>query len=678
MENKEKEPNLNDNQIKQKENVDINKNESETEILKGKIKPSNDNKIKIIYFFITEFGFIFILGIILLLLYVIPEYHSAKTFTSKISNLSFNSNYNPKIFIHITDIHISQSKSYRLDGSSIFLISLIQYKPDFFISTGDLVDNFQGRPEKLGMQREDEWKMYNTTIRSFLLQYPVIDVSGNHDLWAVGSPTSANNNFLNFSFMFNRTNVKNEDDFYIKKINMFDICFILLNDFRFPVIRPPYGIESHINKHQLDLLENMIDNIEEDECVILSHYPVDRTIYTISSKRHYFHEIISKKKVSFLFTGHEHPSRVRIVHHGEEGGLEFCTPSSFEKRAGLITIDNNNLIYHEAYIPYYGNKTLFFLTYPVPNDQISSHHIFNLNDFEIRVITYVNNKNIHLRIEGDINGELRYKKTLNNGAHLYSYPASLNDGSYKIHIYDEDGYSCDIKTEFTIGQKFKGKKEKYIGRISFISGSRFILIPFWLFLFIIVIPFMPELNINIVKNIENYIENDKNNNLNINPFLLYLCLIFLGPFFVRQRFQTLHKVLKYSLFCALLYPLVLPIHFQSEFNGIICYTFFVFVVVGSNKVVYDNWALHMTFIFCSTIVFPYILFASGKKYYEEKSKIIIIINSIITIIGFIVGFVINFLTVAQSIVFGFLFFSTAFIIIWTIIFIVFLLFFKMN
>ena len=679
MNNKETGHNLNENKTKQKGNIYNNTFESEREIITVKNQQIKDNKLKIIFFFITEFGFILLLGLILLLLFAIPEYHSAKIFTSKNSNILFDSYYDPKIFIHITDIHISQSKLQRLDGSSIFFISLIQYKPDFFLSTGDLVDNFEGKSERLGMQKNDEWKIYNSTIRSFLSHYPVIDVSGNHDLWAVDSPISTSNNFLNFSFMFNRTNVKNEDDFFIKKINMFDMCFILLNDYRFPVIRPPYGIESHINKHQLDLLENVIDNIEEDECIILSHYPVDRTIFTISSKGHYFNDIVSKKKVGFLFTGHAHPSTVRIIHHGKEGGLEFCSPSSFDKKkAGLITIDNNNLIYHEAYIPYYGNKTLFFLTYPVPNEQISSHHIFNLNYFEIRVISYVNNKNIHLKIDGDINGELRYKKTLNNGVHLYTYPVNLNDGSYKIHIYDEDGYSCNINTEFTIGQKFKGKREKYIGLNAFISGSRFILIPFWIFLFIIVIPFMPELNLSIVKNIENYIEDDKNNNMDINRYLFYLCLIFLSPFFLRQRFQTMHKVLKYTIFFALLYPLVLPIHFQSIFNGIICYTFFVFVVAGSKKVMYDNWALHMTFIFYASIIFPYILFASGKKYYEKKSKIILYLNSILTIIGFCIGFVINFLTIAQSISFGFLFFTTAFIIIWIILFIVFLLFFKIK
>ena len=82
------------------------------------------------------------------------------------------------------------------------------------------------------------------------------------------------------------------------------------------------------------------------------------------------------------------------------------------------------------------------MTYPVPNEQISSHHIFNLNQFEIRVISFINDKNIKLKIKGDINGDLKYKMTLKNGALLYTYPVNLNDGNYKIQIYDENGYFC--------------------------------------------------------------------------------------------------------------------------------------------------------------------------------------------------------------------------------------------
>ena len=29
----------------------------------------------------------------------------------------------------------------------------------------------------------------------------------------------------------------------------------------------------------------------------------------------------------------------------------------------------------------------YYRTYPVPNDQISGHHIFNLNNFEIRALS---------------------------------------------------------------------------------------------------------------------------------------------------------------------------------------------------------------------------------------------------------------------------------------------------
>ena len=39
--------------------------------------------INMIQIILTEFGFVFILGIILFLAYIIPEYHSEKNFTSK-------------------------------------------------------------------------------------------------------------------------------------------------------------------------------------------------------------------------------------------------------------------------------------------------------------------------------------------------------------------------------------------------------------------------------------------------------------------------------------------------------------------------------------------------------------------------------------------------------------------
>ena len=297
-------------------------NSKELEKMKNLEKMTN--KENIIYFFISEFGLIFIMVLILLILFISPQYDSAKTFTSKISNKIFDSNYSPKILIHTTDLHITLNKPRRLDGSTIFVTSLLEYKPDSFLMTGDIVDNWLGKNNMVGGQNEEDWKIYNKSIRTPLSKFDVIDVSGNHDLWAVKEATSYNNYFLDHSFRFNRKNIKNEEDFFIKKIIKFNKTFILLNDYRFPVIRPPYGEDNHINKKQLDYLENYLDNLKEDECIILSHYPVDRAILSKSSNGKSFEEIISNKKVSFIFTGHYHPKKVIMIHHGSEGGLEFA------------------------------------------------------------------------------------------------------------------------------------------------------------------------------------------------------------------------------------------------------------------------------------------------------------------------------------------------------------------
>ena len=257
----------------------------------------------------------------------------------------------------------------------------------------------------------------------------------------------------------------------------------------------------------------------------------------------------------------------------------------------------------------------------------------------------------------------------------HSLSFNLNEGSYKIHIYDENGL-CDINTEFTVGDKFKGKKEKVIGMITFLFGVRFLIIPFWIFLFIIIFPFKPELNFNIVKSIELYIEGNINV-INIKKGLLYLYLVILSPFILRHRYQVVENILKYSIFVAFIYPLVLPIHFFSHINGIVGYSFFIFVVMGS-KTTYDHWSLQMTYIYYGTIVFAYVFFASGKKYYKKNSFIVLIINSIITIILFGIAFIINFITVAQSISFVFLFFTTAFIIIWAVLLGLFIKFYKFK
>ena len=637
---------------------------------------------KIIQIFISEIGFIIVILLVLLIVYLIPEYHPAKIITSK-NSTNFIFDQDPIIMIHTTDIHISTTRMERTDSSSIFIMSLCEYNPDIVLMTGDYVDNNK-QGEKMGMQNLEDWKMYNSTVVNVFKKkgFKVIDISGNHDQWAVDAFNSKENYFLDYSFIYNRTNIKDEDEFFCRKyklnIRNTELTFLLIHDYRYPVYRPPYGLDTHTTVKQYDLLENKINSVEEKEIFALSHYPVDRALLRKSSNGLSFEEIISNEKVYAIFTGHEHPPNVKIIHHGEKGGLEYCTPAAFDvKRAGLITLDNGNLVYHEVHIPYYGNKPLFFMTYPIPNEQLTSHHIFNLNNFDIRVISYYPDNTIKLKIEGDINGELTYDHPLNNGAFLYKYTVNnLKEGNYKIHIYDENGIGCDINTEFTIGEKYNGQKEEYIGLINYWLTIRFMIIPFFIALLIIVFPFFPNLNLEIVKNIEGIIENQEENN-NFNKILLYLYLIILSPFFLRNRLQSsnVSKIVRYSLCIFFIYPLVLPLHFMESINGKVGYTFYVFVYIDG-KVNYDHWAIQMTFVYYLATFFPFVLFASGKKFYNKNDKnniIIIIINCLLSLGLMIYSIYFNFRKVSQSISFVFLFFSTAYIYVLVILIIIFII-----
>ena len=99
--------------------------------------------------------------------------------------------------------------------------------------------------------------------------------------------------------------------------------------------------------------------------------------------------------------------------------------------------------------------------------------------------------------------------TLKNGALLFKLHVNyLNNGKYKIHIYDENGLGCNINTNFIIGDKYKGKREKYIQPVRFLS-ARFLLIPFFICLLIIIFPFFPFFTIQKIKEIEESIESIK-------------------------------------------------------------------------------------------------------------------------------------------------------------------------
>ena len=110
---------------------------------------------------------------------------------------------------------------------------------------------------------------------------------------------------------------------------------------------------------------------------------------------------------------------------------------------------------------------------------------------------------------------------------------------------------------------------------------------------------------------------------------------------------------------------------MENINGKIAYTFLVFVYIDG-KVNYDHWAVQMTFVYYAATLFPFILFASGKKFYNKNNIIIIIINFLFSLALMIVSIYFNFRTVGQSISLVFLYFSTAYVYVFFILLIIFI------
>ena len=151
----------------------------------------------------------------------------------------------------------------------------------------------------------------------------------------------------------------------------------------------------------------------------------------------------------------------------------------------------------------------------------------------------------------------------------------------------------------------------------------------------------------------------------------------LSPFFLRLRLQTsfqIRPIIRFTLFISLIYPLILPLHFMQSINGKIGYVFFIFVVLDG-KAYYEHWALQLLWIYYGTTLLSFILFASGKKYYKRNNIVFIVMNSIFCLLLIIGSLYINFRVVAQSLSLGYLFFSTAFIYVFLILLILFILFF---
>ena len=566
---------------------------------------------------LSEFSYIFMLLITILIGFIFTIFHKNVLYFSKSSDNQWNPSSDPLIFIHISDIHIefyADKEQYEI----LFQIAK-NLNGAFYIITGDLGDNYlEEKAPRIGKQSYKDWKIYKDLLDKYFSGKKIIDIAGNHDMFGVLSPLDDKFGFLDVSQSFKRANTKSIEDFWVRTVNMEGMNFILVNTYNFPVVHPPYGFLPHTNSKLIDLLEKEIEKV--GPCNIVTHYPIDFYWFRNPAKKRSFNKIMRNTNIQYIFTGHSHPQKFEVRHH-EYGGLEFIgTSTKGTHTFGIVTIDNERLVYNQVHYEK-NNFTKYFMIHPIPKNQISDAQIFNEKNTEIRIISYDDNINNNLEVSGDFSGKMEYKRTLGNGAKLYSMPLNVDkDGLYEIEV---KGPNCYIKREFYIGSKYKlGLEQALLSKAFF----RLLYIASLIFLVTVIISVFP-VKILDLSYIDDWILGLSQNN----KYWLYV--IFLSPLIINYRINTnIPLYCRIILFFFLLYAFFCPFHFFEPIDGYVGFTFFCFIYIKDN-IYFDEWSGFFIIFFCAGILYPSALVISSFKFQSSKVFYFNFIFLYITFIG---------------------------------------------
>ena len=593
---------------------------------------------------LSEFSYVFMLLISILIGFIFTSFHKNVLYYSKSSDKQWNPSSDPLIFIHISDIHIEFYKD-KEQYEELFQIAK-NLNGAFYIITGDLGDHYiEENFPRIGKQSYKDWKIYKNLLDKYLSDKKIIDIAGNHDMFGVISPLDEKFGFLDVSQSFKRINTKNIEEFWVKTVKIEGMNFILVNPYNFPVVHPPYGFFPHTTIKLIELLEKEIEKV--GPCNIVIHYPIDFFWFRNPAKKNSFNKIMRNKNIQYIFSGHSHPQKFEVRHH-EYGGLEFIgTSTKGTSTFGIVTIDNERLVYNQVHYEK-NNFTKYFMIHPLPKNQISDKQIFNEKNTEIRIISYDDNINNNLEVSGDFSGKMEYKRTLGNGAKLYSMPLNVDkDGLYEIEV---KGPNCYIKREFYIGSKYKLGLEKALLSKAF---YRLLYIASLIFLASLIISVFPLRILDL-----SYIDEWILGLIKKNNYWFYV--IILSPLILNYRINTnIPLYFRIILFFFLIYALVCPFHYVEPIDGYVGFTFFCFIFIKDN-IYFDEWSGYFIIFFCAGILYPSALVISSFKFQSSK---VFYFNFIFLYIAFIGICIVNFRFAGESLRIILLIFHQNFIII---------------
>jgi len=502
---------------------------------------------------------------------------------------AINASEDPLIFVHLTDVHVNHVVGENAENFKKAISYINKIMPDITFVTGDLVDNFPYKDfPKYGSQQIEDWKIYWSMISNFSRDQ-FVDIPGNHDEFGLFEFLSSSHHYINGKNI-------SYDDFSVSKrvmkLSSSSLHFIYLNPYIYPSAHPPFVFWPRIDTHFLDLVEKQLENVKDnDEVVFFCHYPLNLYFnFAKSSNKRSINDIIGNGKFGYYYlSGHLHPKRYVIQHH--EKSLEIVGSDLKEHhKFGVFSFDNGRFVYHSVNATKPGK---FFITNPIPTDQLTPRQMFGSKDSVLRVRAYTNSSP-NITVSGSIDGKLDCRPAKTTGF-VCSLPYHVEENEARVSFHG-DMENNEINFITTIQSK------QYIETLydsSVIWPYSFVMIIVWILVMYIVIPtpapkFMLHYDLWISGQITDH---------------HWWQSILFGFIFVKHRISKLPMWIRIVLLSLAIWPVFLPIVF-IEIEGHIGYIF-SYGYINGGKIIYALWGQVHMLLYLLIVLIPAILVASG-------------------------------------------------------------------
>lgn len=524
---------------------------------------------------------------------IITPYRSPGTIKSLKAKDSFNSSSDPEILAHLTDIHINHQIPSTMRYFGRALEQMCAFGVKAILATGDLVDNWDTTDSNLGVgeQTKEDFVLYKEIVDVIPERNSYLEVSGNHDEYAVPSLHDP----MHFIFNYSKSikSVEKIEDWWIHVAEVSGYEIVFINPFRYPTGHAKVGFWIMPTQEMLDVIESKLLVPPAKPRIILCHFPVRLwSQKPKSSNGHSFQELIGMSNATAVLTGHLHPSTESLQHIDgilEVVGVDIAWHSSY----GLMSFDNGRFVYTTASID---NPPIAIVTHPVPKLQLSKMVSFEETDSEIRVVVFTD-KILNIQVTGDVEGTLIRRRELPRyQAWLYTLPLSLKEGEYHIDFTGDFESSLD----FVISSSVALPKEKLYGFPNFVISSVIALAIVWVLEVFLVFPIG---EIPIARDANDFIMDDTKFE---DHGLTIWCLGFL---LFRERIRQLPKFVRFWFCLMVFWPICLPSFFMKtgdHFGFVWTYGF----VLGG-EAFYDVWGHLYTAMYCCFILMPLMHFAVG-------------------------------------------------------------------